>query len=83
MIYVVPWLIITVHCSGSLFIVPQTMLFFSQNSAKYFGVCQLEKNNPKMLEYFQFATSSDKLLIQQEKPWCSWRFENNVSILSL
>ena len=83
MIYVVPWLIITVHCSGSLFIVPQTMLPFSQNSAKYFGVCQLEKNNPKMLECFQFATSSDKLLIQQEKPWCSWRFENNVSILNL
>ena len=71
--------IVQAHCS----LFPERLLLFSQNSGKYCGVCQLQKNNPKILKYFQFATSSDKLLIQQEKPWCSWRFENNVSILSL
>ena len=60
-----------------------TIINFSQNLAKYYGVCQLQKNNPKILEYFEFATSSDKLLIQQEKLWCSWRFQNNVSTLNL
>ena len=42
-----------------------TIINFSQNSAKYYGVCQLQKNNPKILEYFEFATSSNKLFIQQ------------------
>ena len=77
MIYVVPRLFITFHYSGLLFIVPRTTasLFI-----KYCGVCQLQENNPKILEYFDFATSSDKLLIQQKKLWCSWRFQNNVSL---
>ena len=61
MIYVVPWLFITFHCSGPLFIVPQTT---ASRFTKYSGVCQPQKNNPKILEYFEFATSSNKLLIQ-------------------
>ena len=83
MIYVVPWLFITFHCSGPFFIVPKRLLLFSQNSAKYCGVCQLQKNNSKILGYFEFATPSEKLLVQQEKLWCSWRFQKNVSTLNL
>ena len=60
-----------------------TIINFSQNSAKYCGVCQLQKNNSKILGYFEFATPSEKLLVQQEKLWCSWRFQNNVSTLNL
>ena len=71
--------IVQAHCS----LFPRRLLLFSQDSAKYCGVCQLQKNNPKILEYFQFATSSDKFLIQQEKLSCSWRFQNNVSTLNL
>ena len=67
MTYVVPWLFIAVHCSGPLFIVSRTTASPFTNCAKYCGVCQLQKNNPNVLEYFEFATSSDKLLIQQEK----------------
>ena len=48
-----------------------TVINFLQNSAKYCGACQLQKNNSEILEYFEFATSSDKLLVQQEKLWCS------------
>ena len=62
---------------------PERLLLFSQISAKYSGVCQSQKNNPKILEYFEYATSSDKLLIQQQKLWCSWRFQNNVSAPNL
>ena len=83
MIYVVPWLFITVHCSGPCSLLPERLLLFSQNSAKYCGVSQLQKNNPKILEYFEFGTSSDKLLVQKEKLWCSWRFQNNVSTFNL
>ena len=36
-----------------------------------------------MLEYFEYATSSDKLLIQQQKLWCSWGFQNNVAAPNL
>ena len=75
--------IVQVHCS----LFPERLLLFSQNSAKYCGVCQLQGNNPKIwifkFEYFEFATSSDKLLIQQKKLWCSWRFQNNVSTPNL
>ena len=63
-----------VHCSDPLFIVPQTI---ASVFSKF--VCQSQKNNPKILEYFEFTTSFDKLFIQQEKLWCSWRFQNNVS----
>ena len=63
-----------VHYSGPLFIVPQTI---ASVFSKF--VCQSQKNNPKILEYFEFATSFGKLLIQQEKLWCSRRFQNNVS----
>ena len=56
-----------VHCSGPLFIVPQNVHLFSQNSAEYSAVCQSQKNNPKILEYFEFTASFDNLLIQQEK----------------
>ena len=55
------------HCS----MFPKRLLLFSQHSAKYSGVCQSQKNNPKILEYFEFDTSSNKLLIQREKLWCS------------
>ena len=71
------------HCSGPLFIDPQTTAYLFTKFEKYCSVCQLPRNNPKIWEYFEFATSSDKLLIQQEKPWCSWRFQNNVSTLNL
>ena len=83
MIFVVPWLFITVHCPGLLFIVSKRLLLFSQNSRKNCDVCQLQNNNPKILEYFELGTSSDKLLIQQEKLWCRWRFQNNLSTLNL
>ena len=83
MIFVVPWLFITVHCSGLLFIVPQTTASLFTKFGKNCDVCQLQNNNPKILEYFELATSSDKLLIQQEKLWCRWRFQNNVSTLNL
>ena len=71
--------IVQAHCS----LFPERLFLFSQNSAKYCRVCRLQKNNPKILEYFELVTSSDKLLIQQEKLWCSWRFQNNVSTLNL
>ena len=66
-----------VHCS------PNDCFSFHkipQNIAVYVNCKRITK---KILEYFEFATSSDKLLIQQEKPWCSWRFQNNVSTLNL
>ena len=62
---------------------PKRLLLFSQILAKYSGVCQSQKNNPKILEYFEYATSSDKLLIQQQKLWFCWRFQNNVSAPNL
>ena len=63
-------LIVQTLCS----LLPERLLLFSQISAKYSDVCQSQKNNSKNLEYFEFATSSDKLLIQQQKHWCSWMF---------
>ena len=66
-----------VHCS------PNDCFSFHkirQNIAVYVNCKRITK---KFLEYFEFATSSDKLLIQQEKLWCSWRFQNNVSTLNL
>ena len=60
-----------------------TITNFSQNSVKYYSLCQLQKNNARILEYFEFATTSEKLLVQQEKLLCSWRFQNNVSTLNL
>ena len=71
--------IVQTHCS----LFPKRLLLFSQNSAKYCAVCQLQENNPEILECFEFATSSDKLLIQQKKLWRSWRFQNNVSTPNL
>ena len=35
-----------------------TIINFSQNSAKYYSLCQLQKNNAKILKYFE----SDKIL---------------------
>ena len=54
----------TVQARCSLF--PERLLLFSKISAKYCGVYQLQKNNLKILEYFEFATTSDKLLLQQK-----------------
>ena len=71
--------IVQVH--SSLF--PEWVLLFSQNSEKYCGVYQLQKNNPKLLEYFEFAASSDELLVQQEKFWFSRGVQNSVSTLNL
>ena len=42
-----------------------TIINFSQNLAKYYGVCQLQKNNPKILEYLLTSYLFNK---------CSWRF---------
>ena len=55
--------IVQAHCS----LFPEWLVFFSQNSAKYSGVCQSQKNNPKILEYFEFATSSEKFLNSTRK----------------
>ena len=66
-----------VHCS------PNDCFSFhkiQQNIAVYVNCKRITK---KILEYFESATSSDKLLIQQEKLCCSWRFQNNVSTLNL
>ena len=72
---------LVVQALCSLF--PEQLLLVSQISAKYSGVSHSQKNNPKLLEYFEYATSSDKLLIQQQKLWCSWRFQNNLSTPNL
>ena len=75
---------ITVHCSGPLFIVPRTTAsLFTKFSKILWCMSIAKKTNRKILEYFEFATSSDKLLIQQKKLWCSWRFQNNVSTSNL
>ena len=71
--------IVQAHCS----LFPERVPLFSQNSGKYCDVCQLRKNDQKILEYFEFATCSDKLLIEQEKLRCNWRFQNNVSTSNL
>ena len=72
-------LIVQALCS----LFPERLLLFSKISAKYSGVCQSQKNNPKILDFFEYATSYDKLIIQQQKLWCSWRFQNNVSASNL
>ena len=71
--------IVQVHCS----LFSKGLLLFSKNLAKYCGLCQLQKNNPKILEFFELAASCDKLLVQQEKLWCSWMLQNNVSTINL
>ena len=40
-----------VHCSGPLFTVPQTI---ASVFSKF--VCQSQKHDPKILEYFEFTT---------------------------
>ena len=46
-----------VHCS----LFPKRLLLFSQNMPEYSGVCQWQKNNPKILEYFEFTASFDSV----------------------
>ena len=70
MIHVFPWLFIIARCSGPLMIVPRTTASLFTKFGKILWLCQLQENNPKILEYFEFATSSDKLLIQQKKNSC-------------
>ena len=66
------------HCSLN-----DCFSFYKIRQTKYCSECQLQKNNPKILGNFEFATSSGKLLIQQEKLWCSGRIQNNLSTLNL
>ena len=47
-------LIVQALCS----LFPEQLLLFSQISAKYFGVCHSQKNNPKILEYFEYTINS-------------------------
>ena len=57
--------IVQTHCS----LFPERLLLIFQNSVEYSGVCQSQKNNPKILEYFEFTTSFGKFLIHQEELW--------------
>ena len=71
--------IVQTHCS----LFPERLLLIFQNSVEYSGVCQSQKNNPKILEYFEFTTSLASFLFNKKNSGGSWRFQNSASTPNL